>query len=441
MLPWLLLSVASLAHALPFISSWRTTVAVEEVVLGILNVANITVDWGDGEIENYTTTDVRHTYEDAGVHTISVSFVNGWRQISECKVVGIHQWGDFIVDADSYDAFYNCDSLVTLNATDQPILSGGTLKGFFRDCGSFNVPINWTIDGVTDLSFMFSGATLYNSDVTLFDTSLVQNFEEMFSRTAMVRSFSHWNVEAVSPTGCVNFCEFCGLPSFAPTCEACGLGVTPKNSSQGLQVCVCPPPETIVQPANTQCVVPTSASPSSSPSMSPNSLSPTHVPSHSPQVSTTLSPSTLPPSTFGPTISPSTLSPSTLGPTHAPTAFVSTLPTTSPTSKGPTPASSRCPRAFSDLFLLCFNEDFNKGFPACSPGCVSSLSALESERASLGPARAESCFNELNIRRHFDNGTALFLISNLGKDACKTVVNDGFLVSVSVAVGFLVFLN
>uniref|UniRef100_UPI00131F0956 BspA family leucine-rich repeat surface protein n=1 Tax=Flagellimonas amoyensis TaxID=2169401 RepID=UPI00131F0956 len=231
-----------------FITTWKTTVANEEIVIGTNyyenHVYDYAIDWGDGTVEQITVSDdATHVYATAGTYTVAIKgqfphflMYNEIDQERGKKLMSIEQWGT-VQWEDMSVAFHNCVNMV-YNATDVPDLSNVTnMQGMFEGATSFNGDISgwdtsnvtdmsilfagatafngdiggWDTSNVTDMSYMFAGATAFNGDIGGWDTSSVTSLEGMFSRaTAFNQDIGGWNTSMVTNMGAM----FYGATSF-----------------------------------------------------------------------------------------------------------------------------------------------------------------------------------------------------------------------------------
>jgi surface protein len=213
-----------------FVIKVTTTEANEEFTF-YGNTNYISIDWdNDGEFDTYGGYTEKHTYPEAGVHTIRV---NGLRSIrinngpDKDKYTSIEQWGKGVWTS-FYRAFAGASNL-TLNAPDVPDLSevtnmqeafdgassfNGDLSGWntsnvttmyamFRNASSFNQDISgWNVSNVTLMSVMFSGASAFNQDISGWNVSSVTGMSSMFSgASAFNQDISGWNVSNVTGMG------------------------------------------------------------------------------------------------------------------------------------------------------------------------------------------------------------------------------------------------
>ena len=103
------------------------------------------------------------------------------------------------------------------------------MKYMFLGATSFNASIgNWDTSKVKNMKDMFDGATSFNQDISGWDTGQVKDMENMFrGATAFSKDISGWDVEAVN-TGegdnCNNFCTGAPLlarPKFTRPADDC----------------------------------------------------------------------------------------------------------------------------------------------------------------------------------------------------------------------------
>ena len=189
--------------AIPFITTWKTTSADESITLPLVGT-DITINWGDGSTTAGVSTPVDHPYNTAGDYTVQITggleriYLNG-QQPNAGRLISIDQWGD-IRWTSMRDAFDGASNMV-YNATDAPDLSGVTdMSYMFFGASSFNGDLSsWDVSKVTNMNRMFFGASSFNQTISSWDVSAVTDMSSMFdSATAFDGDLSSWDVSAVT---------------------------------------------------------------------------------------------------------------------------------------------------------------------------------------------------------------------------------------------------
>ncbi len=168
-----------------FVTTWKTdnpgtsnttSITIPTTGLGY----NYDVDWdNDGVFDNFSVIgDITHDYGSAGTYTVTIrgDFPNVYFNNSgdKEKILTIEQWGaqQWTSMAHSYNGCAN----LTNNATDAPNLSS-----------------------VTDMSFMFSGASSFNGDLSAWDVSNVVDMEATFqAATSFDKNIGSWDISQVA---------------------------------------------------------------------------------------------------------------------------------------------------------------------------------------------------------------------------------------------------
>ncbi|WP_033422114.1 immunoglobulin-like domain-containing protein, partial [Psychromonas hadalis] len=147
----------------PFIITWKTDNASEKIVIptnGFYSY-DYSVDWGDSTTEVNIMNDASHIYATAGTYTLTINgifpqiYFRGGTSDSG-KIMSVEQWGDITL-LSMESAFWGCSNLVS-NALDTPDLRQ-----------------------VTDSSYMFYGASVFNADISAWDVSAVTTMEGAFA--------------------------------------------------------------------------------------------------------------------------------------------------------------------------------------------------------------------------------------------------------------------
>ncbi|WP_096685085.1 BspA family leucine-rich repeat surface protein [Ichthyobacterium seriolicida] len=166
---------------------------------------DFTVDWGDGKSERITSwTNNTHTYEKEGEYTVTITGqIEGFNfeKMSEndggitIQLISISSWGNLKFGSDQGGYFKSCSELKSL-PSETPNLEGITnMSSMFSNATSFNSDIsNWDVSKVTNMSGMFLGATSFNSDISSWDISKVTDMSGMFSNaTSFNQDLTSWN--------------------------------------------------------------------------------------------------------------------------------------------------------------------------------------------------------------------------------------------------------
>ena len=120
------------------------------------------------------------------------------------RLIAVEQWGTTKWNGSNlFTAFTNCKNM-DVTAADKPNLSLCTsLNSMFSRCSSLvntNSSIsNWNTANITDMSFMFNGATSFNQPLNSWNTAKVTNMSSVFSQaTSFNQDISGWNTENVT---------------------------------------------------------------------------------------------------------------------------------------------------------------------------------------------------------------------------------------------------
>ena len=160
------------------------------------------------------TEDYTCNYEDKGFYTIVIKdntgTQNGFPHIyfngvgDKDKLVGINHWGTMKWNS-MRRAFYGCSNLASVGgaAKDVPDLSNVTdMSSMFSSASIFNQDIRaWDTSTVEDMSIMFASTTAFNQDISSWDVNNVVNMYAMFAgTTAFNQDLSSWDFKVRSVT-------------------------------------------------------------------------------------------------------------------------------------------------------------------------------------------------------------------------------------------------
>jgi len=169
---------------------------------------NFIVDWGDGTNDTITIwnqPEVTHTYASQGVFTLNISgILYGWSFNNggdRLKILEIKQWGNLrLGNVGSY--FYGCSNLNITTSDILDLTGTTTLSQAFSGCSTLDEVRGmneWDTSSVTDMSYMFGGASAFNQPIGNWDVSSVTNMWSMFSSaSAFNQPIGNWNVSSVT---------------------------------------------------------------------------------------------------------------------------------------------------------------------------------------------------------------------------------------------------
>ena len=192
-----------------FITTWDTTKSGidsdHQITIPTFSgdIYNYDVDWGDGPSDTNITGDAQHTYGSSGIYTVTITgqfpriyFNDGG---DDQKIISIEQWGSNVWDSMG-SAFSGCSNLVS-NATDVPDLDGLTdMSAMLQGASLFNSDIgNWNVSHVTNMSGMFMNAASFNQDISGWNVSHVTDMSFMFGYSCPFnQNISAWDVSSVT---------------------------------------------------------------------------------------------------------------------------------------------------------------------------------------------------------------------------------------------------
>ena len=206
---------------------------------------NVIIDWGDGTSEAHTTAGFKtKTYASPGIYIVQISgtmtrlnYGTGASTTNnKLKLVRCLSFGNVGLIS-LLNAFNSCvnltqcpDSLPTTSsvtnmefmfqgatAFNQNIGSWNTstvrsMESMFNGCSSFNQPIgSWNTSAVTAMNSMFKDCTSFNQPIGSWNTSAVTNMYSMFQgATAFNQNIGSWNTSLVRNMtnmfrGCTSF--------------------------------------------------------------------------------------------------------------------------------------------------------------------------------------------------------------------------------------------
>lgn len=171
------------------------------VEIPLNGTVNVSVDWGDGNVEPFTTTGYKtHTYASSGTYTVTISGTLTRYGIDTvgnstyaAKLRKVLSFGRLGITSLAY-AFRGCNNLNQLPSRVPETVAN--IQGCFYDNTSANLSdvITWNTGRVTDTSYTFYGSSLFNSNIGGWDTGNVTDMQWMFrSASAFNANIDSWN--------------------------------------------------------------------------------------------------------------------------------------------------------------------------------------------------------------------------------------------------------
>ena len=157
-----------LSDTAAFVTTWHTAADPDTITLPIVG-SDMTVVWGDGQVNRGISASVDHTYDTAGDYTVQVTGgltafnLNGHGDAP--KMISIDQWGNASWTT-MKDAFQGASSM-SYHATDAPDLSSMIdMSSMFNGAASFNGDISsWNVSSATNMTDMFTGAGIFEQNL------------------------------------------------------------------------------------------------------------------------------------------------------------------------------------------------------------------------------------------------------------------------------------
>ena len=190
-----------------FVTTWRVE-AGENITIPTTGTGyNYTVDWGDAtpdtdHSDTDASTDATHTYVAADDYEVRI--IGDFPRIffnnagDKDKIIDIKQWGTQVWT--SMERSFNGATNMTVTATDAPDLSSVTdMRFMFDGATAFNQPVNhWDVSNIIRMRFTFRNATAFNQDIGGWNVSSVANMQGTFDgATAFNQDIGGWDVSAV----------------------------------------------------------------------------------------------------------------------------------------------------------------------------------------------------------------------------------------------------
>jgi surface protein len=158
-----------------------------QAVAGATTLSGLAILAGDTVTLLMRPTNLRRFYINVGVDRLKLSDVVQWGSV---------RWTSMVT------AFSGCANL-NISASDVPILGNvSDISSMFLNCTSLNSPNNinsWNTASVTNMSSLFSGASVFNQPIDSWNMASVTNVSSLFySATSFNQSINVWNMSKVT---------------------------------------------------------------------------------------------------------------------------------------------------------------------------------------------------------------------------------------------------
>ena len=192
-----------------FVTTWDTRLGdANTVILALSGNVDATIDWGDGTITDVNTPGPHvHDYGFDGTYTVSVtgsvtaydSFNNGGAVYERRKLISVDSWGGLGFTS-MYCAFRGCSNLVSVPGTSDGIEDVTNMSYMFYGASSFKQDMGgWNTSNVTAMNYMFNYTDSFNGNISGWDTSSVTSMRRMFKyASAFNQDLSGWCVTNIA---------------------------------------------------------------------------------------------------------------------------------------------------------------------------------------------------------------------------------------------------
>ena len=186
-----------------FITTWAVSDSDRDITLPMMGTYSIL--WGDGSHSPDVSDSQFHSYDAAGIYTVTV-LGDGLENIylhgdpaNARQLRSIEQWGD--TKWTTMNGAFGRAANMVYHATDAPNLSGvADMTYMFFNTASFDGNLSgWNVSSVTHMTYMFLGASAFNGDISGWDVSSVTNMYHTFEGASVFNGdISGWDVSSVT---------------------------------------------------------------------------------------------------------------------------------------------------------------------------------------------------------------------------------------------------
>lgn len=167
------------------------------------------IDWGDAsnnEVNSYATR--KHTYASTGVYIVKISqggVIDGWRTggIDPFYIVDMLSFGtSFAFGPDNGLYFNGCQSLIHVAPLATIVQTQTNLQSMFGSCpllATIDDIANWNVGNVVNMLGMFTGASVFNSNISGWDVRNVTTMRSMFLNAQLFNQpIGSWEISKVT---------------------------------------------------------------------------------------------------------------------------------------------------------------------------------------------------------------------------------------------------
>ncbi len=165
------------------------------------SLVDVEVDWGDGNIESFTTTGSKdHTYASEGTYTVTITGdldQYGDFGASQPMLTACTSFGTLGISS-LFGAFHGASNMTV--APDNLPSTVTQLAAMFKDCTSFNYDVSgWDVSNVTGANTVFENCTVFNQPIGAWDTSSFTTMSGVFrDASSFNQDLSSWDTGGVS---------------------------------------------------------------------------------------------------------------------------------------------------------------------------------------------------------------------------------------------------
>ncbi len=191
---------------------FTTTAASQTVKIPLDGTVDVIIDWGDGSTPDTITSagSTSHVYATAGTDTVSITGTLTGLGLN----ANIPEYYNYLTEVTSWGnvglenlrhAFLLCSKLT--DVPDDLPSTVSTLEFAFNGASIFNDDIStWNTENVSNMAYMFLDAPAFNQDISSWDVGKVVSMYSMFCRAyAFNQDISAWDISSAANMGAMFF--------------------------------------------------------------------------------------------------------------------------------------------------------------------------------------------------------------------------------------------